>query len=73
MAVRMEILSEIAKNLEHGDSVAVKELLRKALSRNIAPERILNSGLIKGMEAVGNKFKKNEICIPEVLIASRAV
>jgi 5-methyltetrahydrofolate--homocysteine methyltransferase len=69
----MEILSEIALNLEHGDSAAVKELLRKALSMNIAPENILNSGLIKGMEAVGKKFKANEIFIPEVLIASRAM
>ena len=69
----MEILTEISKNLELGDSTAVKELLRKALSMNIAPESILNYGLIKGMEAVGNKFKKNEIFIPEVLIASRAM
>ena len=69
----MEILSAIAKNLEHGDSAAVKELLRKALSMKIAPESILNSGLIKGMEAVGKKFKANEIFIPEVLIASRAM
>jgi len=72
-AVKMEILTEISKNLELGDSTSVKELLRKALSMNIAPERILNSGLIKGMEAVGKKFKKNEIFIPEVLIASRAM
>ena len=69
----MEILSEISKNLELGDSTAVKELLRKALSMNIAPESILNSGLIKGMEAIGKKFKANEIFIPEVLIASRAM
>ena len=72
-AVRMEILSAIAKNLEHGDSTAVKTLLRKALSMNIAPNSILNSGLIKGMEVVGQKFKANEIFIPEVLIASRAM
>lgn len=72
-AVRMEILLEISKNLEHGDSAAVKEFLRKALSMNIAPETILNMGLIKGMESVGKKFKKNEIFIPEVLIASRAM
>ena len=72
-AVIMEILSEISKNVEIGDSTAVKELLRKALSMNITPDCILNYGLIKGMEAVGKKFKKNEIFIPEVLIASRAM
>jgi 5-methyltetrahydrofolate--homocysteine methyltransferase len=59
--------------VEIGDSTAVKELLRKAISMNITPERILNTGLIKGMDAVGKKFKKNEIFIPEVLIASRAM
>jgi 5-methyltetrahydrofolate--homocysteine methyltransferase len=69
----MEILSAIAKNLEHGDSARVKELLKKALSMSVSPEIILNSGLIKGMEAVGKKFKANEIFIPEVLIASRAM
>ncbi|MGB6864282.1 MAG: corrinoid protein, partial [Candidatus Aminicenantaceae bacterium] len=37
------------------------------------PETILNNGLIKGMEVVGKKFKENEIFIPEVLIASRAM
>jgi len=46
----MEILPKIAKNLEHGNSAAVRNLLRKALSMNIASESILNSGLIKGME-----------------------
>ena len=55
-AVKMEILTEISKNVEIGDSAAVKELVRKALSMNINPERLLNSGLIKGMEAVGKKF-----------------
>jgi 5-methyltetrahydrofolate--homocysteine methyltransferase len=69
----IQILSAIAKNLEHGDSAKVKGLLREALSMKISPEIILNAGLIKGMEAVGKKFKANEIFIPEVLIASRAM
>jgi 5-methyltetrahydrofolate--homocysteine methyltransferase len=69
----MEILKDIAKTLENGDSTAVKELLREALAMDISPETILNKGLIKGMEVVGKKFKENEIFIPEVLIASRAM
>ena len=69
----MEILKDIAKTLENGDSAAVKELLREALALDISPETILNKGLIKGMEVVGKKFKENEIFIPEVLIASRAM
>ena len=71
--VMMEILKDIARTLENGDSTAVKELLREALALGIPPETILNNGLIKGMEVVGKKFKENEIFIPEVLIASRAM
>ena len=45
----------------------MKELLREALSLDIPPpEVILNTGLIKGMEVIGKKFKENEIFIPEM-------
>jgi len=69
----VKILKEIALNIERGDSSAVKELARQALSLSLAAEDILEGGLIKGMDVVGRKFKNNEIFIPEVLIASRAM
>ncbi len=69
----MLILKEIAVNLEKGDSSAVKELCRQALSLSVTGNEILDQGLVKGMEVVGLKFKKNEIFIPEVLIATRAM
>jgi 5-methyltetrahydrofolate--homocysteine methyltransferase len=69
----MEILIEIAVNVEKGDSASVKEFVRNALSQNLSAEKILNYGLIKGMDSVGKKFKNNEIFIPEVLIATRAM
>lgn len=69
----MEILTEVAANIEMGDSASVKKSVRKAISQNLAAEVILKDGLIKGMESVGKKFKKNEIFIPEVLIATRAM
>lgn len=69
----MKILKEIAINVEKGDSASVKELTKTALSQNIPPEEILNNGLIKGMDVIGIKFKKNEVFIPEVLIATRAM
>jgi 5-methyltetrahydrofolate--homocysteine methyltransferase len=69
----MPILTEIAAHIEQGDSAKVKELIRLALSQRCRPERILDDGLIAGMSAVGEKFKNNEIFIPEVLIASRAM
>ncbi len=69
----MKILREISENVERGDSAAVKELTNRAISDRIPVEEILNKGLIKGMDAVGVKFKRNEIFIPEVLISSRAM
>lgn len=69
----MKILKDITANVEKGDSAAVKELTKTALSQKIAAEEILNDGLVKGMDAIGIKFKKNEIFIPEVLIATRAM
>jgi 5-methyltetrahydrofolate--homocysteine methyltransferase len=69
----MKILKEITVNVEKGDSATVKELTKKALSQKISAEEILNDGLVKGMDVIGIKFKKNEIFIPEVLIATRAM
>lgn len=69
----MEILKRISLSVENGDSAAVKELTKKAIEQKITPEDILNNSLIKGMNLVGKKFRDNEIFIPEVLIASRAM
>ena len=69
----MKILKEIAVNVENGDSSTVKELTKIAFSQKIAAEEILNNGLVKGMDVIGIKFKNNEVFIPEVLIATRAM
>ena len=69
----MRTLTEIAESVETGDSARVKELTRKALSQGQLPEKILDDALVPGMSAVGEKFKRNEVFIPEVLIASRAM
>jgi 5-methyltetrahydrofolate--homocysteine methyltransferase len=69
----MRTLTEIAASVEAGDSANVKELTRKALSQGHRPEKILDDGLVQGMSAIGEKFKSNEVFIPEVLIASRAM
>jgi 5-methyltetrahydrofolate--homocysteine methyltransferase len=69
----MPVMTEIAAHIERGDSARVKDLIRLALSQRYRPERILDEGLIAGMSEVGEKFKNNEVFIPEVLIASRAM
>ncbi|MCX6090336.1 MAG: corrinoid protein [Candidatus Atribacteria bacterium] len=68
-----EVLDQLAKELFAGNAKGVSELTRKALAEGCTPSEILNKGLIKGMGEVGVKFKANEIYVPEVLIAARAM
>jgi len=51
----------------------VKELVQTALEKGLSAENILNGGLLSGMDIIGAKFKNNEIYIPEVMIAARAM
>ena len=69
----MVILSEISENLQKGKSKIVKEMVAQAIEEGANPERILNEGLLDGMNVVGEKFKNNEIYVPEVLVAARAM
>jgi 5-methyltetrahydrofolate--homocysteine methyltransferase len=69
----MADLSALAENLINGKAQEVKELTQKALDEGVSPGEILNGGLIKGMNVVGERFKNNEFYVPEVLIAARAM
>ena len=68
-----EILNEISENLQRGKAKVVKELVTKAVEEGISPDVILNEGLLSGMDIIGEKFKTNEVYVPEVLIAARAM
>lgn len=67
------LLEEISLQLQAGKAKVVKELVQKAVDEGIAPETILNEGLLAGMNVVGARFKNNEIFVPEVLVAARAM
>ena len=69
----MSILNEISTLLQQGRAPKVKELVTQALDEGLAPQDILENGLLAGMAVVGEKFKKNEVFVPEVLIAARAM
>jgi 5-methyltetrahydrofolate--homocysteine methyltransferase len=69
----MADLKAIADALIKGDRNTVVELTKKALAEKVAPAEILQKGLIAGMGVVGERFKKNEVYVPEVLIAARAM
>ncbi|GAG61274.1 unnamed protein product [marine sediment metagenome] len=69
----MEKYQELANSIITGDDVKSKEITQKLVNKGITPTEILNDGLIPGMDTIGKKFKENEIFIPEVLIAARAM
>jgi len=69
----MAILEQICENLMKGKAKEVKELVEKAIKENVNPADILNKGLLAGMGTIGERFKKNEVYVPEVLIAARAM
>ena len=66
-------LNAVSEALQRGEADKVSELVKKALEENITPKKILEEGLIKGMSVIGVKFKNNEVYVPEVLIAARAM
>ncbi|HIE04636.1 MAG TPA: cobalamin-binding protein [Candidatus Latescibacteria bacterium] len=69
----MADLQGIAENVIKGNAPEVERLVREAIDEGVSAADILNEGLVAGMNVVGDKFKKNEFYVPEVLIAARAM
>lgn len=69
----MDQLKEIAESLVEGQADRVRELTQAAIEAHTNVEEILNEGLIAGMNVVGDQFKREEIYLPEVLFAARAM
>ena len=67
------ILNEISENLQKGKAKIVVELVQKALDEGVSANDILNEGLLAGMGIIGEKFKNDEVYVPEVLVAARAM
>ena len=67
------IIEEISEFLQKGRAKNVKKLVEEALAQGIDAQEILNEGLLSGMMIVGGKFKRNEVFVPEVLVAARAM
>ncbi len=69
----MSIFNEISEMMQKGRRKVVLQLIEKALSEGAQPQEIIENGLLVGMSVVGEKFKNNEVFVPEVLIAARAM
>jgi 5-methyltetrahydrofolate--homocysteine methyltransferase len=68
-AVKEELKEAIIK----GKRDAVEPLIRKALSEGLGPEEIMDKMMIPAMDVVGDRFSRNEIFLPEMMIAARAM
>ncbi len=66
-------MKEIALEVINGKTKIVKALVQQALDEGIPAKTILEEGLLAGMAVVGEKFKNNEVFVPEVLISARAM
>ena len=66
-------LREISLQLQAGKAKIVKTMVQEAIDAGIPAQQILQEGLLDGMSVIGEKFKNNEIFVPEVLIAARAM
>jgi len=69
----MADLKALSEAIIKGDQNTAVEITKTALDEGVDPEGVLNDGLIAGMSIIGARFKKNEVYIPEVLIAARAM
>jgi len=64
---------ELKEAIIKGKRDAVEPLIRKALSEGLGPEEIMDKMMIPAMDVVGDRFSRNEIFLPEMMIAARAM
>lgn len=69
----MALLQEISEKLQAGKAKEVAALVQQAIDEGMPAETILNDGLLSGMSVIGEKFKNNEIYVPQVLVSARAM
>jgi 5-methyltetrahydrofolate--homocysteine methyltransferase len=63
----------MARALILGDRETVARTTREGLERSLDPKEIVFKGLIPGMDVVGEKFRRNEYYVPQVLLSARAM
>ena len=67
------ILEDISLKVQAGKSKDTKALVQQAIDEGFSAQDILEKGLVDGMNVIGGKFKNNEVFVPEVLVAARAM
>ena len=68
-----ELMNEIGAAMEKGKRKLVVQYVQQAIDEGVPAQQILSEGLLPGMDRVGVKFRNNEVFVPEVLVAARAM
>jgi 5-methyltetrahydrofolate--homocysteine methyltransferase len=66
-------LKTIANSVIEGEEEKVRELVQQAITGGVSADRVLREGLIAGMNVVGERMKKHEMYLPEVLLSATAM
>jgi 5-methyltetrahydrofolate--homocysteine methyltransferase len=64
---------DLIQSISVGDESTTKELVQGFIDSNVNPIEVINDGLMAGMNVVGEKFKKGDMFVPEVLMAARSM
>lgn len=71
--MQMKVLEGISESVIKGDNKNIGNYIQAALNEGLTPDEIIDNGLLKGIEVVGEKFRKEECFVPEVMVAARAM
>ena len=66
-------VEQIQEAVIKGRAPEVVSLVAAAIEQGVAASVLLNDGLCAGMGVIGERFKKNEVFVPQVLLAARAM
>ena len=69
----MEVYERVRQNILAGEAEEVSKIVKELVNLKYPPEKILQEGLIKGIEILADKFKTEMVLIPEALVATRAL
>lgn len=69
----MNILEALSLAVQNGKKEETASLTHDAVAAALGPEAILGQALVPAMEVVGEKFSRNEVFVPEMLVAARAM
>ena len=69
----MPVLEDLSENIQKGRVKNVRELVQQAIDEGIPAKRILEESMLVGMSVIGDKFSKNQVFVPEVLMAAKAM